>query len=117
MYCERLLRPVGGVWEGPGVSQTGFPKNWLGFAGMAPGVPKKRLILLWFKSFGEEGEIADFSEMNLSGLDLSKSNLRKANFENADLSSVDFTGSILREANLHGANLTEANLTAANLER
>lgn len=78
------------------------------------------------KFFGlQEGQIADFSKLNLSGVDLKKidltctkfahANLTQINLYKGKLAGVDLSGANLSGACLDGVNLKEANLEGANL--
>lgn len=61
------------------------------------------------------GQMADFSNANLSFADLRHANLRDANFRNANLSGANLRYAILRNANLINANLNRALLNGADL--
>jgi len=68
------------------------------------------------------GKRANFSYMDLSGVDfsdrnLTRSNLSNANLECANLTGANMNGANLKFANLIGANFTGANLTSTNLKR
>ena len=66
---------------------------------------------LWLRTFGEQGERADFSSADLRSADLSSADLRSA-----DLSSADLRYANLRYADLRYANLRYADLSSANLD-
>lgn len=61
---------------------------------------------LWLDTDGEEGEIAIFSGLDLSGM----------KFREADLTDACFKGAILIGADFHGANCTGADFTYADCE-
>lgn len=81
--------------------------------------------ILWLASNHTEGEKADLSYTDLTGVNLENAflyganlidtNLQGANLENKDLRSVDFTGANLANANIAGANLRFAIMEGANL--
>ena len=68
----------------------------------------------WRDEFGE-GEIADFSYVDLSGADLRMANLRYANFSGANLCGADLSNSNLRYGNLSNIDFSNANLSDADL--
>jgi uncharacterized protein YjbI with pentapeptide repeats len=83
-------------------------------------------------SSGLEGQRADFSHADLSGLDFSSRNLRGALFADsrlrsakfhraivdlADFSRSDLTGADFEGASLRGANFSDANLRRANFRK
>src|SRR6185369_14850145 len=70
---------------------------------------------LWVSSNGAEGERANFSDTDLSGIDFSDRNLSAAVFQNARLRSTTFNRSIAELADFSKADLTAAKLTRANL--
>lgn len=67
----------------------------------------------WIVSRGAEGRMANFSFVDLKGLDLSNLDLRKAKFELADLEQAKFDKTDLRESLFAGANLRHADLQTA----
>jgi len=74
----------------------------------------------WCDTGGDEGEMADLSEANLSGANLNEANLfdsilSEANLSDADLSGADLSDADLNDANLSNANLRGADLSIANL--
>src|SRR6185369_10431634 len=81
----------------------------------------------WVASSGVEGQRADFSNADLSGLDFSGRNLRgalfidsrlrSAKFRRAIVDLADFSRSDLTGANFEAASLRGANFTGANLRR
>lgn len=72
-----------------------------------------RKHVLWLD--GEDGEIADLREADLTGSDLIGANLRGADLSAADLTMANLRGADLREANMNEANLRWANLRGADL--
>ena len=80
----------------------------------------------WLRSKGEKGSCADFSGLDLRGVNFNNKNLSYANFSNSNLQRADLTkiklisanltGAHLEYANLSKANITSANLTGAHLE-
>ena len=69
----------------------------------------------WLKNH-EEGKRADFSDVNLSGMDLSGMDFSYAEMTGVNLSGSDLTGANLSHANLWGAFLHNINLTRATLD-
>jgi hypothetical protein len=65
------------------------------------------LHLKWL-TWEEEGIRADFSYIDLEGVDFRWANLIYSNFEGSTLTNANFSGSNLRNASLSGANLDEA---------
>ena len=45
----------------------------------------------YFKTYGKKGELADFSNLDLSSADFSNLDLRYANFSNSNLESANFS--------------------------
>jgi uncharacterized protein YjbI with pentapeptide repeats len=81
----------------------------------------------WVTSSGAEGQRADFSNADLSGLDFSgrnlrgalfsESRLRSARFDRATVDLADFSHSDLTGANFEAASARGANFSGANLRR
>ena len=116
-----------------------FLRRWvrLTWGGWALGVPLIVVLALigemivahesWVTSSGLEGQRADFSNADLSGLDFSGNNLRGALFADSRLRSAkfhraivdlaDFSRSDLTGANFEAASLRGANFSGANLRR
>lgn len=63
----------------------------------------------------EQGQRADLSGLDLSGLDLKRANLAKADLSGANLEGAVLAYANLSEANLTGANLNNVDLGSANL--
>lgn len=63
----------------------------------------------------DEGERADFSDTDLSGLDLSNENLININFVDARLISTDFRNSKLNDSVFENAELSCANFSGSDL--
>lgn len=57
------------------------------------------------------GQVADFSNQNLSDLDLCGFNLKNANLAGAYLRGANLSGQDLSGANLHGASLKQAKIS------
>ena len=57
------------------------------------------------------GQVADFSNQNLSDLDLTGFNLKNANLSGAYLRGANLGGQDLSGANLHGASLKQAKIS------
>lgn len=63
----------------------------------------------------DEGERADFSYMNLAGVDLRRENLGGMILQGADLRGADLTGTTLVETDLKGTDLKDTDLKGADL--
>jgi len=59
---------------------------------------------------------ANFSNLNLSGINLKRAILKQANFSNANLTKAQLNNANLEKASLLGANLSNANFKGANLD-
>lgn len=70
---------------------------------------------LWLDTYGEQGEQANLSNMDLSGATLIDANLRYAKLRGADLCDVDLRGANLGCADLRWVDLIDANLVGADL--
>lgn len=63
-----------------------------------------------------DGVRADFSGLDLTGIDFKGVNLAGADFSGADMTSADLRGTRLRGADFTGATLAGANLTNATIQ-
>lgn len=72
--------------------------------------------LEWFTTEGQEGKRADFTSIDLQGVNFQEANLREAYFESANLEGVNFQEASLRGAMLKGANLEAADLQVADFK-
>ena len=71
--------------------------------------------VLWLDSCGTDGERANLSKTDLSGMDLTGANLKMADLSGSDLSGSDLTGANLKMADLSGSDLTGTNMENTNI--
>jgi len=71
----------------------------------------------WLDSAGERGLQADFSHLNLQGIDFHGRWLYWSNFRGTDLRGADLSKVCLNGADLRGADLRGAKLSGATFDR
>ena len=69
----------------------------------------------WLSANGAEGERADFSGMDLTGIDLRCADLSVAIFKGCDLSNVNMSGGFFTMADFSGAKMTGIRMNDADL--